>query len=327
MQRLIIVYNPNSSQYVHVRTEILDRLSGLKGFIIGKFTIEKTNFEANVARLIKVLKDGDLVLSAGGDATAAISANAILNSKKDVTLAVLPYGNFNDLARTLSTKTLDDLGLHERVTDLEGAPHGASATWGRRRSGRTRSETSFYPLEVLVDGVHWRYATCYVTIGMTAEAVELFDNPKIRKKMQQGHKSSWRSYFQLAHWYFKNRHKKTFIPEFTLNGKSIHPKISDYAAVNGRSMSRVMKGGDDYKKPHIFRSEVERTTSFPKLFVLMAKSILYRVPGTETKGDILEFKTPATVELQAEGEYKVFENVKKIEIKKGKTCLKVIEKN
>ncbi len=27
---------------------------------------------------------------------------------------------------------------HGRVTDLEGDPHGASATWGRRRSGRTR---------------------------------------------------------------------------------------------------------------------------------------------------------------------------------------------
>ena len=27
---------------------------------------------------------------------------------------------------------------HRRVTDLEGAPHGASATWGRKRSGRTR---------------------------------------------------------------------------------------------------------------------------------------------------------------------------------------------
>ena len=304
MQRLIIVYNPNSSQYVHVREEILDKISDLKGYIIGKFTIEKTNFESNVARLMKVLKDGDLVLSAGGDATAAISANAIINSKKDATLAVLPYGNFNDLARTLGTMKLEDINLK-----------------GQRTSG------CLYPLEAVIDGKHWRYATCYFTIGMTAEAVELFDNPKIRRKMQKGHKSSWRSYLQLASWYFRNRHKKVFIPEFSLNGKPQNPKISDYAAVNGRSMSRVMKGGDDYKKPYVFRSEVERTISFPKLFVLMTKSILHRVPGTETKGDVLEFKNPATIELQAEGEYKVFENVKKIEIKKGDTCLKVIEKN
>ena len=31
--------------------------------------------------------------------------------------------------------------LHRRVTDLEGAPHGAPATWGRKRSGRTRRAT------------------------------------------------------------------------------------------------------------------------------------------------------------------------------------------
>ena len=106
----------------------------------------------------------------------------------------------------------------------------------------------------------------------------------------------------------------------------MNPKISDYAAVNGKSMSRVMKGGDDYKKPKIFRSETEKTTSFPKLFMLMAKSILHRVPGKETKRDVLEFLEPATIELQAEGEYKVFENVKTIEIKKPEKPLKVIHK-
>ena len=59
----------------------------------------------------------------------------------------------------------------------------------------------------------------------------------------------------------------------------------------------------------------------------MTKSILFRTPGDDTKGDLLEFKDPATVELQAEGEYQVFENIKNIEVKKGNKCLKVITKN
>ena len=59
----------------------------------------------------------------------------------------------------------------------------------------------------------------------------------------------------------------------------------------------------------------------------MVKSILFRTPGTDTKGDLLEFKNPATVELQAEGEYQVFKDVKNIEVKKGNKCLKVITKN
>ena len=50
-----------------------------------------------------------------------------------------------------------------------------------------------------------------------------------------------------------------------------------------------------------------------------------RVPGAETKGDVLEFVKPATVEIQAEGEYRVFRNVKKIEIRKAEKWLKVVQ--
>lgn len=92
-------------------------------------------------------------------------------------------------------------------------------------------------------------------------------------------------------------------------------------------MCRVMKGGEDFKKPQVFRSKALKTISFPRLTALMAKSILVRTPGDETKGDKLEFKDKATVELQAEGEYQIFENIKTIEVRKSKKCLKVITKN
>lgn len=302
MQRLIVVYNPNSSQYVHVRDEVLTQLSRLEGVMVGKFAIKKAPFDDNLKELKKVLKNGDLVIAAGGDATAAVAANAILESGKDITFAALPYGNFNDLAHTLGTMRFEDI--------FEGAD----------------GTQKLYPLDVIVDGEHWRYATCYVTMGMTAEAVELFDEPKIRKKMQKGHRSSWRSYLQLAKWYFKNRHKKIFIPKFKLNGELYGRRISDYVAVNGRFVSRVMKGRDDYLNPKNFQSEVEKITSFPRLFMFMAKSIMSRVPGNKTNGDLIEFLEPATVELQAEGEYKIFKNIHKIEIKKSEKYLEVIHK-
>ena len=211
-----------------------------------------------------------------------------------------------------------------RVVSPEGDPRESLSGGGG--DDRTRRE-SLYPLEIHVDGKFFRYATCYVTIGMTAEAVELFDAPKTRKKMQKGHKSSWRSYFYLMFWYFKNRHKKQFIPDFKLNGVLQHKKTSDYAGVSGRSMCRVMKGGYDYHDPVVFRSMTDRLTNFWRLSKLMTKSILIRTPGKETEGDVLEFLKPSTVEVQAEGEYRIFENIKKIEIKKGKKCLKVIEKH
>ena len=303
MSRLILVYNPNSSNFKRVKKDILDdRQKIFQNYELDEYTIKKIGFNTNVQNLQKIIKDGDTLLAAGGDATAAITANAILHSKKNARLAVLPYGNFNDLARTLGTMKLNNIDFGSKSINL-------------------------YPLEIYVDGQFWRYATCYVTIGMTAEAVELFDEPKFRKYMQKGHKSSWRSYLALAKWYFKNRHQKIFLPEFTINSKKTVRHASDYAALSGKSMCRVMKGGEDFKKPKIFRSKALKTISFPRLFCLMAKSILFRTPGDETTGDVLEFKTPATVELQAEGEYQTFKDIKKIEVKKGDKCLKVIMKN
>ncbi len=321
MQRLLLIYNPHSSNYVHVKDEVLLRASRIKGFMIGKFAIKKAPFEENVAALKEILQDGDIALAAGGDATAAVTMNAVIESGKNVTIGVLPYGNFNDLARTLGVMKYEDMEKY-----LLSAAEGSVAHGPANAKSNIRI-TNLYPLDMSIDSLHWRYAACYVTIGMTAESVEIFDKPNIRKALRKGHRSSWRSYVHLAVWYFKHRHKKVFMPEFTVNGKPTIKKASDYAAVNGRSMCRVMKGGKDFLKPRTFRSKTAKLTSFPRLFKLMATSILKRVPGTDTTGDMLEFKDKATVELQAEGEYKTFENIKTIHIEKLETPVKVIYKD
>lgn len=300
MKRLLVVYNLKSSRFKDVEREVLVNLRNLNGYMIGKYEIQRIGVDKNVEQFAKLVEDGDLVLSVGGDATGVIAANGVLKSGKDATLAVLPYGNFNDLARTLGTKKLEDV-----------------------LGGKTRK---MWPLEILVDGKHYRYATCYTTIGMTAEAVELFDDSKVRKGLQKGHKSSWRSYILLMKWYFKNRHKKVFLPEFKLNGVPMHKKTSDYAAVNGRRMCRVMKGNDSFLSAKKFRHMTGKLVNLWNLTVLMTRSILRKVPGRDTTGDVLEFVKPSTVEVQAEGEYQVFTNVSKIEIKKSEKPLKVIMK-
>ena len=186
MKRIFIVYNPNSSRYRDVKRDVLGKIKDLKGYIVGKYEVEKTDVDKNAEKFSKVLKDGDLVISAGGDATGIIAGNAILKSGKDVTLAVLPYGNFNDLSRTLGTKTLEDV----------------LGTGGR----------NLYPLEIYVDGKFFRYATCYVTIGMMGEAVKLYDTKKMRKKLKTNFGRKITSYTALAAWYFKTVIKKFSSP-------------------------------------------------------------------------------------------------------------------
>lgn len=329
MQRIIIIHNPRSSRFSDVKKEVLDPAKRLRGYMVGKYEVEKTNLDANIAKFSKLIKDKDIVVSAGGDATGIIASNGILKSGKDATLAVLPYGNFNDLSRTLGIKKIDDI-FGRSVTRAGSRAGGTPDAHSRQASkvGKTTrpgSTQNLYPLEIIVDGKLFRYATCYVTIGMTAEAVELYNNPKMRKKLKKSFGRNVSSYTELASWYFKNRYKKQFLPEFKLNGVLQHKKASDYAAINGCSMARVMKGGGNYKDPKIFRSETDRLTNFWRLTKLMTKSIIHRVPGSKTTRDVIEFLNPATVEIQTEGESQKFENIKKIEIRKSKKCLKIIK--
>ena len=298
MKRLLIVYNSRSSRYADVAEEVLRPARELKGYLVGKYEVEKTDLEQNVVKLAGLLQNGDRVVAAGGDATAVIAVNAIMTSGMDVELAVLPYGNFNDLARTLRIKKFAD------------------AVEGKVRK--------LYPLEILVDGKHVRYATCYVTVGMMAEAVKLYDGKKMRRVLKSWWGRYVGAYWYLAGWYFKNRRKKTFVPEFRLNGALQKGRVSDYVAVNGRSMARVMRGYDDWGRAEIFRHEVGKLTSFWRLAGFMLRSMVVRVPGVETGGDKLELVEPGRIKMQAEGEMIVMDGVRKVEVMKGDKWIKVV---
>lgn len=298
MQRLIAVYNPNSSKYGRVKSEVLDKLRSLKGWTVGRYEIKPVSLEENAMALSELLQDGDLVVSIGGDGTAAVTANAILGSKKAVRLGVLGYGNFNDLSRTFKTKTLDDL-----------------------MNGKT---VKVWPLEATIDGKRWRFALGYITIGLFAEATAVFDDEKTRKKLRSGRKTPVFSWKVLAKWYFRNRKKREFLPPVKLNGRSLAKNTTDYVALNGKSMAGVMRGRNWFLKPRVFQSETAGLRKFSKLMTLMLKSMIYKVPGKKTEGDILEFKDPAEIMIQAEGEYTRFAGVKQIEIKKAERCLNVV---
>ena len=303
MKRLFIVYNPRSSHYEQVKTDIIDRLKGLKGVMVGKFEVEPTNVDDNARRLAKVLTTGDLVIAAGGDGTANIAVNGIMLSKaQNVKFGVIGYGNFNDVARTFGNLKLDDIlrGHVKRV----------------------------YPLECKINGKHWRFGMCYFTLGMFAEACACFDAPKTRKTLRKGGRKTVFSLMTLVKWWFKN-HRQQFLPETFQLGDSSEDfveckKMSDYMAVNGRTVAKIMKGSNWYLKESGFLSMTGQMTKFHKLVPMMLRSIFKRVPGTDSDYDCLVFPEASTVMVQAEGEYKKISGVRTVEISKvGKPLLVV----
>lgn len=299
MRRLMIVYNPRSSKFLRVKTEVLDYARELPGFLVGKFEVQPTNIMDNARKLSQILENNDLVVAAGGDGTATICLNAAMLAEKDVELGVLPYGNFNDIVGTLKTQNLQQV--------LEGKVR------------------KVWPLEVLVDEKRWRFAFGYVTLGLFAESCAVFDEKQMRKSLRKGNKTAVFSWVKLAEWYFKNRKKRDFLPAKSLNGEELKKGTTDFVVVNGRKMAGVMRGGDWFLDEKKFLSANAGLKSFWSLGVLMAKSILKQVPGEEViDAQVLEFGENSEVEIQAEGEYERLKNVKKVEIRKAKKCLKML---
>ena len=313
MRKIIVVYNPRSSRYIKVEKEILEKVRGERGVMVGKFEIQPTNPRDNANNLARIIGEGDLVLAAGGDGTATITMNGVILARekydKEGIFSCFSYGNFNDLARSLG-----DLKLSEVLE--------------RFKENKT---DSFYPLEILVNKRLFWYSGSYFTMGMFGESTQVFEDSKIRRKLKTGEKGLFFSAWNLFVWYLRNK-RREFLGEMTINGKMIQLRATDYVALNGSTLARVVKvpkslnNKEYFLEKEIFFSGVERFVGFLRLFRIgfIQSFIRKKLPGEETDGDLIKFKTPMTVFLHAEGEAREFKGVSEVFVRKLKKPIKVI---
>lgn len=288
MPRLIIVYNPRSSKHDLVEQKVLAPARQMRGWIIGKYEVKPTDVDDNAAQLARILEDGDLVVTAGGDGTATIGLNGVILSGKQVELGVLGHGNFNDMARIGGLKTLEEI-IESKTREI-------------------------YPLEVLVDGRHWRYAACYVTCGLFAESTEVFDQEKTREKLRKKQGGLVFSVWSLAKWYFKNKRRR-FLPRLRLNGAEVAKKTTDLIFVNSATMARLMKSKALVFEKGRFLQTTGRLGSLVRLMWFMMRSMI-GLSGEEVQRSEVKLCGPGEMELQAEGEYKRMKIEKTVVVKK-----------
>ena len=183
--RVILVCNGKSTGHKRVEKEVVKPLREFilqqKGMTFLRFDVESPTLEENAEKLSKLIMSGDVILTAGGDGTAGIGVNGIMQSGKDAKFYVIPYGNFNDIIQIL----------------------------------RPNSGKKVYPIEALVDGKHFRYALAYFTVGMMAESTKIFDDEKVRRKLRKSKFNLIFSLKTLLMWFFVNR-KKDYI---TIDGQ------------------------------------------------------------------------------------------------------------
>lgn len=308
VKKLILVYNPRSSHHEAIEREVLASLRDLRGWMVGKYVVKAQGWQENIIDLTRIISDGDLVIVAGGDGTAAMAANAVLASGKDVTFSALGYGNFNDVAEMLGTAGLRQSdGIREIIRKFE-----------------QQEFKTIYPLEVKVNHAHWRYALCYLTAGMMAAATTVFETPKARRKLMTGKKGVVFSIFLLAGWYFRNLGRR-FLPLMRLNSQELPGKTSDYFAINSPRVAKVMRGGNWYENEWEFGSATGRLGGLFGLLRFMLRSMTKGMLLNLSDGDYVEFlDDKVKVVLQTEGESEAFDNLQKIEVKKAQKALRVV---
>lgn len=305
MKRLIIVYNSRSSHFKNVEEDVIEPARHLRGWMVARFEVAQTSVDDNVRRLARFLTDDDLVIAAGGDGTATIAINGVMMTPaKNVRIGVMGYGNFNDSARCFGNLNFEEI-MKGKMQEV-------------------------WPLRCLVNGKHWRFAMCYVTVGMFAEACAVFEEPKTRKKLRKGGKRTVFSLMSLAKWWLRE-HRKEFLPSFELgdsSGDSIDKTgASDYMAINSPTVAKIMKGKKMFVNNKEFLCTTGRLNRFWKMIGFMLKSVFKKIPSEKTDYDFLSFNQPSDVMIQAEGEFMKLEGVSKIEIRKSSKPLLAITRS
>ena len=308
--RILAVYNEYSTR-AHLADQGVRRPLEDLGLSKGQVESHILRFprvEDNIADLSELIREGDTILSVGGDGTYHTVGNAALRAALEgVRVGLVGYGNFNDGARTFNQ--LEDLRNPLPLLD---------------QNART---VDVHPIETMIDNELWRQAFLYMSIGRTAELAAIFNDPEVRSSLLSGESSMVKNFRRLISEYFRTRNDG-YIPPFCHLGDddTVHSNVTDVVNVNGPIMARFARSGKDMHKTDAYiQSCLDISRLYPNLpFIL--KSLLGCMPGREIESDTMKFVDLSVVPLQADGESDRRKGVGTIRLQKtpGAPALQVI---
>ena len=292
--RLVIVYDKRIARKNEVRDEVLNRALRLPGWTIAKYEVWSADVNTNIMQLAQILLAGDLVIAAGNESTAHIALNGCILAQKNVTLGVLGYGTYNDMAKSLGAENLKQ--IIEAYSGYLGGFKGLTESAPRVRE--------FWPLQVLVNGQHLRFCGSYFSTGMSACII-----PGKTSKMFK--------------WWRKNKNAE-YLPEFTLNNVSVDPGATDYMAVNSKMVLGKFKNDRYFARQERFLSYARNFRSFNNALDFYVKGKMTQIPGDESADDVVRFTAPATITLQTDGVRQKLAGVQQIEVRKARSPMRVV---
>lgn len=277
-RKLVIVQNPYSTRHREVQAGVFDRLD-TAGITYDTITTRFSQAKDNIKDLADRLPDGTHIISAAGDGTSTQVVNAGLRAELDgVVYSFIGYGNCNDLAR----------GQRDPLPLLQANRH----------------TIIHQPLSIEVNGEPWRYAPGYMTLGLTALIASGFADATSRERMRHTPPRTKlvRSMGQVAATYLRTH--DTYLPPFTTNlSAEEQTGLTDVMMINSQCMGRLIRSSIDYPQTDFFGYHQADFSSGWKNLSFACSAIAGHTPAEKITNITLNFREPATILAQTEGEH------------------------
>ncbi len=305
-QRIVVVHSPHSTAAARYNHKIKPALQKIASALHEIGLNNVPYFEARDI-IAKVLRDGDVVVAAGGDGLVNVTLDAALASGQSVTCAVVPLGNFNDFSRAINGSSSDPAKI------LASQP------------------VEFHPLDLAINGQHQLYGMQYITFGASAKLTEWLNAPATRRLRRRvgGNSVLFGTICMLnyAKIFGSLGSMETMLPNFTRNGKVYHDN----------NIGFMVGGIGAYFQPepgnlHLFHRQLwfhraTLTGQASRDVPYLASWFGRRVPGDLTEGEILTFAQPARLVTQVAGDKLVFDDVTTIACVRSSKSLKLFAPN
>lgn len=282
-ERLVVVYNPHSAQAARVGRQVIDRLVQQDASPTLLTTVSE-KFDDNVDFIAGQLRDGDRVIAAAGDGTSSQVYSSIIRSETSgVTLGFTGYGNLNDMAATYS---------------------GSETPIDPMRLVNSRNVLTTKPIDVRINDEHWRYSPAYTTVGWTAFAAQEFMLPHVRSSLKEQHKHlvSAKSFAHILAEYYRRRQHMSLPTYWIDDERELQTRSTDIVALNQKRMGRIIRHQAARSDSGVFLSKHLDVSSLTPNAAFFAKAFAGRMPGDVVSSQTVHFATPASFDIQSEGE-------------------------
>ena len=286
-RKLVIVQNPYSTRHREVQAGVFDRLDAA-GITYDTITTRFSQAKDNIKYLADRLPDDAHIISAAGDGTSTQVVNAGLRAELDgAVYSFIGYGNCNDLAR----------GQRDPLPLLQANRH----------------TITHQPLSIEVNGEPWRCAPGYMTLGLTALIASGFASAASRERMRHTPPRTKlvRSMGQVATTYL--RAHDTYLPPFTTNlSAEEQAGLTDVMMINSQCMGRMIRSSIDYPQTDFFGYHQADFSSVWKNIPFAYSAVTGHTPAKKVTDITLNFRKPATILAQTEGEHAKLQGVSTI---------------